>query len=179
MPRYIAFLRAINVGGHVVTMERLRALFADMGFSNVETFIASGNVIFESKSVAVKKLEKDIERQLEAALGYSVATFLRTDEQVRTVSVYKPFPTDALAAAQAFCIGFLSDRLSTEATTALMSLKTDIDDFHVNDREVYWLCRKKQSESTFSNRAFERSTKALTTFRSTTTVVKLAAKYGR
>jgi uncharacterized protein (DUF1697 family) len=75
MPRYVAFLRAINVGGRTVTMERLRALFSDIGFSNVETFIASGNVIFDSKSAAPTTLEKDIERQLEASLGYSVATF--------------------------------------------------------------------------------------------------------
>lgn len=178
MPRYVAFLRAINVGGRTVTMERLRALFSDIGFSNVETFNASGNVIFDSKSAAPTTLEKDIERQLEASLGYRVATFLRSGEQVRAVSAYRPFPQDAISTAQAFNIGFLTAPLSVESIGALMSLKTDIDDFHVHDREVYWLCRKKQSESTFSNRAFERSTKALTTFRSATTIAKLAAKYG-
>ena len=50
MPRYVAFLRAINVGGHVVKMERLRALFEDLGFAKVETLIASGNVIFETRA---------------------------------------------------------------------------------------------------------------------------------
>ncbi|HYI93311.1 MAG TPA: DUF1697 domain-containing protein [Bryobacteraceae bacterium] len=179
MPRYIAFLRAINVGGRVVTMERLRTLFADMGFTNVQTFIASGNVIFDAKSVATKKLQKDIERQLEASLGYSVATFLRTAEELRAVSLYEPFAADAIAESRAFCIGFLTENLTPESKSALMLLKTDIDDFHVHDREVYWLCHKKQSESTFSNRLFERSTKALTTFRNATTVAKLAAKYGR
>lgn len=50
MTRYFAFLRAINVGGHVVKMDRLRQVFESLAFSNVETFIASGNVIFESTS---------------------------------------------------------------------------------------------------------------------------------
>ena len=47
--RLVAFLRAINVGGHNVKMDRLRELFEALGLSNVETFIASGNVIFDSR----------------------------------------------------------------------------------------------------------------------------------
>ena len=50
MTRYVAFLRAINVGGHVVKMEALRKLFESMGFQRVETYIASGNVIFDSEA---------------------------------------------------------------------------------------------------------------------------------
>ena len=49
MIRYIAFLRAINVGGRVVTMSRLRDVFVGLGFRGVDTFIASGNVVFESR----------------------------------------------------------------------------------------------------------------------------------
>ena len=50
MPRYIAFLRAVNVGGRIVKMDELREHFAAAGFSDVETFIASGNVIFSSSA---------------------------------------------------------------------------------------------------------------------------------
>ena len=62
MTRYVAFLRAINVGGHIVKMETLRDLFTAHGLAKVETFIASGNVIFESKAAADKKLELARER---------------------------------------------------------------------------------------------------------------------
>ncbi|HXW01123.1 MAG TPA: DUF1697 domain-containing protein, partial [Anaerolineae bacterium] len=54
LPKYIAFLRAINVGGHTVKMDYLRRLFEEMGFSKVETFIASGNVIFEAVAKSTK-----------------------------------------------------------------------------------------------------------------------------
>jgi uncharacterized protein (DUF1697 family) len=57
MPKYAAFLRATNLGGHTVKMDDLRRLFEAMGFSNVETFIASGNVIFESASTDSGELE--------------------------------------------------------------------------------------------------------------------------
>ncbi|MEK7328685.1 MAG: hypothetical protein AAB217_25850, partial [Chloroflexota bacterium] len=83
----------------------------------------------------------------------------------------------ALQSAQALNVAFLAGPLPDEAKKALMGLKTDIDDFHVHGREVYWLCRKKQSESAFSNALFERTLKIQTTFRGFNTVVKLAAKY--
>ena len=59
-----------------------------------------------------------------------------------------------------------------------MAFKTDIDDFHTNGREVYWLCRTGQSESTFNNASMERTLKIRATFRGINTVARLAAKYG-
>jgi uncharacterized protein (DUF1697 family) len=84
MSGYIAFLRAINVGGHTVKMETLRSLFETFGFSEVETFLASGNVIFESPEQDRTALESMIASGLQKALGYEVATFIRTGELRRT-----------------------------------------------------------------------------------------------
>ena len=70
MARYIAFLRAINVGGHTVKMDRLRALFQELPLANVETFIASGNVLFDSDESDTRVLERMIEGHLRAALGW-------------------------------------------------------------------------------------------------------------
>ena len=56
MPKYIAFLRAINVGGHIVKMDQLRKLFEELQFEHVEKFIASGNVIFDTKSKNIAAL---------------------------------------------------------------------------------------------------------------------------
>ncbi|MDO8754830.1 MAG: DUF1697 domain-containing protein, partial [Anaerolineales bacterium] len=82
MSKHIAFLRAINVGGHNVKMGHLRQLIESLGFSNVETFIASGNVIFEATAGNTKNLKKKIETCLHEALGYEVATFIRTDAEL-------------------------------------------------------------------------------------------------
>jgi len=177
MPKFIAFLRAINVGGHNVKMDALRSLFEELGFTNVETFIASGNVIFDSKSKNTKALEKKIENHLKESLGYEVATFIRTPDEVAAVAGCKPFSDSALQSAGALNVAFLSDPLNEDAAKALMKFKTDIDDFHENGREVYWLCRVKQSESTFSNALFEKTLKVKATFRGINTVTKLAAKY--
>ena len=177
MPRTIAFLRAINVGGHTVKMDALRRHFESLGFSNVETFIASGNVIFKSPSKNAQTLETSIENKLRDALGYEVAAFLRTDAELAEVADYKPFRKPDLEAAAAFNIAFLKAPLGDASVKKLSSLKTDIDDFHAHGREVYWLCRKKQSESTFSNAALEKALGVKSTLRGVNTIQKITAKY--
>jgi uncharacterized protein (DUF1697 family) len=179
MPRLVAFLRAINVGGHTVTMQVLRELFEDLGFKGVETFIASGNVIFVSQSTNVKTLQKKIESHLRASLGYEVRTFIRTDAEVAEIARYKPFPESAVQSAATFCVAFLAEPLDAAAAKALMALRSDVDDFHVNGRELYWISKNRQGESTFSNARLEKILRAGATFRGVKTVVKLAAKYQR
>jgi uncharacterized protein (DUF1697 family) len=178
MPRLIAFLRAINVGGHTVTMAELRKQFEAAGFADVETFIASGNVIFTSRSIDRVALEKKIQARLGASLGYEVATFIRTGAEVAAVAGHKPFTASQMRDAGALCVGFLAEPLDAAGIRALMTFKTDIDDFHTNGRQVYWLCRKRQSDSTFTNASFERTLKIRATFRGINTIMRLAAKHG-
>jgi uncharacterized protein (DUF1697 family) len=177
MTKHIAFLRAINVGGHTVKMDVLRQLFESLGFAAVETFIASGNVIFETKAGNSKALEEKIEACLKESLGYEVATFIRADAELAEVAAYKPFPQSQLDTAAALNVGFLADPLDDAGKKKLMSLKTDIDDFHVHKREIYWLCKKKQSESKVSNIVIEKALGVKTTLRGVNTIKKLAEKY--
>lgn len=177
MARYVAFLRAVNVGGHVVKMEVLKAAFVDLGFTNVETFIASGNVIFDTRSKDASGLERKIERALEATLGYEVATFIRTLSEVEAIARYEPFPKAAMAAAASLNVGLLKGPIDEAGKRVVDSLRTDNDDFHHNGDEIYWLCRSRQMESKFNNALFERKVKVRATFRGLKTMQKLAAKF--
>ena len=178
MPRYVAFLRAINVGGrNIVKMDFLRRLFESLGFSNVETFIASGNVVFETASKNAQALERKIEATLRAALGYDVATFIRTDAELIAVASYKPFSQSDLDGAAALNIAFLADGLDNQASQRLMALRTEIDDLHFHGREVYWLCRKRQSGSKISNAVIEKALGQKSTMRGANTIKKMAAEY--
>jgi uncharacterized protein (DUF1697 family) len=176
MTRYIAFLRAINVGGHTIKMEILRQLFESFGFSEVQTFIASGNVIFGSIAQDPAVLELRISAGLQSALGFDVATFLRTAEELAPIASYQPFPQAELDAAVANNIIFLPGPLDDPAKQKLMKLRTDIDRFSVHAREVYWLCHRKQSQSTFSNAVLEKTLGTKSTIRGVNTILKLAAK---
>jgi uncharacterized protein (DUF1697 family) len=178
MPRYIAFLRAINVGGHnLVKMDSLRRLFESLGFSNVETFIASGNIVFETTSKNAQALGREIENRLREALGYEVTTFIRTCAELSAIADYKPFSQSDLDGAAALNIAFLAGAVDDNSSQNLMALRTGIDDFHVHGREVYWLCRKKQSGSKISNAVLEKALGQRSTLRGANTVKKMAAKY--
>lgn len=177
MPRLFAFLRAINVGGHTVTMERLRQPFQKLGLKEVETFIASGNVIFTAAARDTGALERKIEAHLEAALGYEVRTYLRSEAEVRAIAQRRPFSEAQLRSHATLCVGFLAQPLDAVARKTVMAFNTDIDAFHVDGSEVYWLTKGQQSDSTFSNALFEKTLKQRATFRNMTTVTRLATKY--
>lgn len=172
-----AFLRAINVGGHVVTMAALRKHFEALGLTDVETFIASGNVIFTTPARVPTTLPRRIETRLHRALGYEVHTFLRSETEVAAIVRYRPFPSGEIEAARAFSVGLLAAPLTADMRKATMALRTDIDDFHLHGREIYWLCRKGQSESNFNNNRFEKAIQGRATFRSMTTMTRLVARY--
>ncbi len=178
MPRFIAFLRAINVGGgRTVKMESLRQVFESLAFSGVETFIASGNVVFETTTKSTKALEKKIEKSLREALGYEVSTFVRTETELAEIVDYKPFPQSEMDAADEVNIIFLKDSLDEASTQDVMALRTATDAFHIHGREIHWLRRKKQDTSTFSTIPLATALGRPFTIRSAETVKRIAVNY--
>jgi len=178
MPKYVAFLRAINVGGHTVKMDYLRSLFEGVGFASVETFIASGNVIFVSKSRNTTLLERKVEKHLREILGYEVRTFVRATSELAVVANYKPFSETELSVPDhSLYVGFLPQKPDIEAKKRVLALSSATDDFAVHGREVYWLCRARFSESTVSGALLEKTLGLSATFRNVNTVRRLAAKY--
>jgi len=174
--RYVAFLRAINVGGHVVKMDALKRIFAKEGFANVETFIASGNVEFEAVSTDAAALERRIGAALEKALGYEVATFLRTPAELSAIAAYRPFK--GVDDGPAYLVGLLHAPLSAALVKRLMALASDYDRFHVRGREVWWYSDIRQGESKFSNAVFEKALGVRSTWRNLRTIRKMAERWG-
>jgi uncharacterized protein (DUF1697 family) len=178
MPKYVAFLRAINVGGHTVKMDQLRSLFEPLGFANVETFIASGNVIFDSKTTNAKSLERKIEKHLEKSLGYPVTTFVRSVAELDAIAHHQPFSKAELTAnGNTLFICFVTDRPTDDVVKKLLLLSSAVDAFHVNEREVYWLYRRNNGESKFYGPLLEKVLGMQTTVRNANTIRRIAAKY--
>jgi len=177
LAKYFAFLRAINVGGRTVRMERLQEEFAALGFSSVETFIASGNVIFETRATNEKLLGEKIQRQLKQALGFEVATFLRSSGELAQIATCSPFASAVRdAIGHSLLVAFLSAKPDSTATKNIIACRSETDDFRVHHREVYWLCRTRMSDSKFSGARLEKIV-GPATVRNMTTIQKLAAKY--
>jgi uncharacterized protein (DUF1697 family) len=138
----------MNLGKRRLKMGDLRLLFEALKLRHVSTFIASGNVIFESASRDTAKLETQIERHLAKSLGYSVDTFVRSQAEVAAVAVARPFSAaDMSSTANTVHVGFWKQSLDANRARSLASIRTEVDAFHVDDREFYWLCRIKTNES--------------------------------
>lgn len=185
LQRYVAFLKGINVGGHNVKMDQLRALFSqvEVGGSrleSVDSFIASGNIIFSSTSPSTPTVESAVASHLESALGFAVPTFVRSLEAVRRIAAATPFPgIDAGSGAPSLYIAFLPDAPDAAAVERIEAAGTESDRFSVAGSEVYWRCSTRFSDSPFFGPAFERLLGMTTTVRNSTTVRRIAEKYGQ
>jgi len=178
MFRFIAFLQAINVGGgRTVKMQSLRQVFESLGFSSVTTFIASGNVVFETTTKKTKALERKIERALKAALGYEVRTFVRGEDELVKIANYRPFPQLKFDAAWQSNIIFLADNLTEKLKQNVEALRTKTHVFEVHGREIYWLRRRKQNGPPFSTVPLEKTLGRAFTVRGANTIKEIASKY--
>lgn len=179
MHHYIAFLRGINLGKRRPPMAELRALFGKMSFTDVTTFIASGNVIFASKVADSRKIERTIEADLQKALGYAVDTFVRTRAEVAAIAAFRPFPkADLENPAHTVYAAFLKETFGAGQSRKFLACRTEVDEFRVEGRELYWLCRTKSNESTvWASPAMKAVRLPTSSMRNLTTVRKLAALY--
>ena len=176
MPRYFAFLRGINVVGRRVKMDRLREHVEALGFEHVETFIASGNVIFSSASRDVHAMEERIARHLREALGYEVPTFIRSQPELESIMTFEP--TDPAPTDESVYVIFLPEAADIDLRRSLDNLSTERDRFEFAGREAYWLIRGKLSESLLFGMGLAKMTSgASTTMRTMTTIRRLVAKY--
>jgi uncharacterized protein (DUF1697 family) len=177
MYRFIAFLRAINAGpDRAVKMEFLRQVFRALHFSDVTTFIGSGNVMFRTSTKNARALESKIEKRLRRALGYEVAAFVRTETELAKIVNCSQFRL-AEADHRDFNIIFLAHPLGERLRREVMALRTDTDEFRIHGREIYWLRRKKQGRVSFSNVPLERTLGRPFTIRGAKTVKKIALRY--
>lgn len=159
-------------------MDYLKKLFEQMSLEKVETFIASGNVVFESKSKNVDSIKKKIETELEKSLGYKVATFIRATNELKIISEYKAFKdSDLNNENNTLYIGFLDSTPSKENQNKVNALQDAANEFHFNNKELYWLCRKNFSDSGITGKTLETALRIETTIRNSTTIKKMAAKF--
>ena len=134
---YIALLRGINVGGHTVKMERLRALLTDLGLANVRTYIQSGNVFFESDRTDSDALAQEIATHLAAQLGYAVPTMLRSVEEVEQHLARNPFAQIGSTPDNRFCIVFTDTPIPADLALPAVSPKGDMEIVGMDGRDAF------------------------------------------
>ncbi|QQE77251.1 DUF1697 domain-containing protein [Alicyclobacillus sp. SO9] len=157
MTIYVALLRGINVGGHnQIKMADLRRMFESVGINRVQTYIQSGNVLFDSDE-NVTSLRQRIEQELEKTFSVSTTIQLRTSVELEQIITDCPFSEEERGEAEAstdavtFYVSLLLDSPAPEDIDQLNGLRSEIDDFRVRGREVYLLLRQGIRNSKLAN----------------------------
>lgn len=174
MARYVAFLRAVNVGGRRVAMATAREVLAGLGLENVSSYVNSGNLLFTTTGRAAD-LEAAIRSALEDEFGFELTTFVRTARQVTALATDKPF--GVIASGHTHFALLPLNPLTAKEKRAVEGLSNERDDVMVKGRDVHWLIRAKSTETSLGPRQWKQALPDNpTTARNTTMLAKLASK---
>jgi uncharacterized protein (DUF1697 family) len=186
MIKYVAFLRGINVGGKkLIKMEDLRRVVESLGLKNVRTFIASGNVLFETSKTNRDALTRKIEKKLLTAFAHDVPVVLQTIDELKDILRANPFKKIKPGADVMTFVAFLVAEPKGKPKLPLQSATENLEVLEIRDRAAFILCRRKKNGMfSFPNNFFEKEFGVTATTRNWNTVnriVSLAdnAKAGR
>ena len=140
--RYIALLRGINVGGNkLIKMEALAAAFTAAGFRKVKTYIASGNVIFETRSTDRKALTRKIEKMLTAEFGHEIAVALFTLAELQEMTSGNPFEKIKPSKDVMMCVTLFNQKVSQRLPLESKTERLTVVSLH--DRAAFIVARRK------------------------------------
>jgi uncharacterized protein (DUF1697 family) len=171
--RYVALLRGINVGGkNKVPMADLRAAFEAAGFGAVRTYIASGNVLFESDA-AQPTLEDAIEPMLEQALGLPLVVVVRSLRQLRTVVTKAPAGFGQRPDEYHSDVVFLKSPLTPKQAMGVVQVREGVDEAWAGQGVIYFARLSARRTQSKLNKIAGTPEYQLMTIRSWTTTAKL------
>ncbi|MFC5270843.1 DUF1697 domain-containing protein [Adhaeribacter terreus] len=172
MQTYIALLRGINVSGHKkIKMPELKAMFEELGFTNVRTYIQSGNVVFESETS--EDLESKISAKIQEQFGFEVSVICRTSAEMKQVIARNPFEKMVGFEPEKLYITFLQQTPSAEKLEALQAFTFEPEMYTVSGKEIYVYCFNGYGNTKLENAFFEKKLKVAATTRNWRTVNKL------
>jgi len=180
MTTYLALLRGINVGGHKkILMADLRELFEDKGFTNVKSYIQSGNVVFNSELESETDLTDKIEKMIEDEFGFQVPVRVRTAVQMQEVIEKLPFTgSDYLDEASKIAITFFDREPAESKILELEKYVFAPEQLIVCGREAFSHCPGGFARTKLTNGLIEKKLGVSATSRNLKTFMKMMAMLG-
>jgi uncharacterized protein (DUF1697 family) len=177
MPTYIALLRAVNVGGTgKISMSDFRKVLEGLGFKNVQTYIQSGNAVFDAPGSAAR-VGAAIAAGLEKLLGAPVGVMIRTHDELSRVIAGNPFAAEAAADSARVLVGFLAGAASAAAEAALQAIVEKYparrDRYHLAGDHIYFHFPEGAGETKFTGKSLDKAVGVPGTGRNWNTVLKL------
>jgi uncharacterized protein (DUF1697 family) len=175
MIRYFAFLRGINVSGQkLIQMTDLAKIFTDAGYSNVKTFIQSGNVVFDSPETDVEIVEMKLDRAMTKSLGYHIEVFLRTAEEIKQMIDMQPFHSIDENTDVKKYVTFTGQLIPDLVELPMLSPIGDVELIRISGNNIFSLAHPaKDGRYGFPNSFIEKMLRIPTTTRNWNTVCKM------
>ncbi|MDT0676644.1 DUF1697 domain-containing protein [Autumnicola musiva] len=171
--KYFAILRGINVGGkRKIPMADLREKLQNIGCQNIQTYIQSGNIIFNRKKENDLILADRLEKFILSTYGFEVPVIIRNAEEIKKSVSENPFFKDEVT-AERLHLSFLKKTPDPENIQKAKNASYEPDAFEVVDKNVFVYCTGKYSDSKLTNKFFENKLKVPATTRNWKTVLKL------
>ncbi len=157
MTTYVSLLRGINVGAQKsLPMETLRGIYTGLGFTNVRTYVQSGNVVFDSQDQNRSELVSRIEAHIEHTCGYHVELFIRQSDEIQRILTHNPFLTVRNEDPDKLHVSFYYQAPSEIVLGKLTSPSGTTDEFALAEMAVYLFCPNGYGKTKLSNSFFER-----------------------
>jgi uncharacterized protein (DUF1697 family) len=138
MPVIVSLLRGVNVGGHhQIKMDALRSLYESLGLRGAQTFIQSGNVVFDTRARDLVRLAERIEDAIETSFGFRCDVVLRTTAELRAALARNPFSEREDIDPAKLLITFLAAEPDPEGCARVLAMNIDPEELHIDGREVY------------------------------------------
>jgi len=171
MNTFISMLRGINVSGQKkIRMAELRDLYKKLYFTNVETYVQSGNVVFDSNEEEQAALSAIIEKEIEQSFGYSVSVLVRTADDLQKVIDSNPFLNERNEDSARLYVTFLSHAPLESKLNNLYVAECKKDEFFVKDKEIFLFCPNGYGRTKLTNNFFEKKLNLSATTRNWKTV---------
>ncbi|TRZ43187.1 DUF1697 domain-containing protein [Robertkochia solimangrovi] len=172
---YIALLRGINVSGHnIIKMADLRNMFEGLGFSDITTYVQSGNVVFSAAQENSREIENSIESKINDVYGYEVPVMILTKDHLNESITDNPFLEDAQMEEKFFHITFLSGTASTENLPEILEKCQPGEALELKDDKIYLYCPNGYGRTKLNNNFLEKKLGCKATTRNWKTVNKLS-----
>lgn len=167
-------LRGINVGGNKkIKMDALRQMYTELGFSYVQSFIQSGNVVFSCAEKDIKTLEKSISDGILNTFGFEVPTLVLNAVELANTLTINPFISDKTKDASYIHLTFLSVQPNDILVEKLSPLDFTPDEFQCIGKTVYLYCPNGYGNTKLNNTFFEKKLKIVATTRNLRTCNEL------
>jgi uncharacterized protein (DUF1697 family) len=174
MTKFIVLLRGINVSGQKqIKMPALKLLFEEKGFSGVETYIQSGNVIFSGKEKSSEKFEQKISSAIKKKFGFDVQVIVLTPEEIEYVLNNNPFFKKQKTNPDSVYVTFLSEEPSSIHVKKLREVNYNPEEYFIDGKTIYVFLPNGYGRAKLNNNFFESKLKILATTRNWKTVNKL------